>query len=122
MKFKPRYIVIVSTALALTGLVGIVVASRSTEPASCNTATEQECIESAKCTLVQNGEHGKYTCRDAIGHCEIGFRQAGAHEDIKQTCEAKPGCEFHGANCYCPPGLECFCGGGPPAQCVERTP
>jgi hypothetical protein len=68
---------------------------------------------------VQTGEHGKYICRAAVGRCEIGFRQAG-DGDIKKDCESKAGCEFKWANCYCPPNLNCTCGGGPPAQCVER--
>ena len=89
------------------------------EPASCSEATEHECLQSTQCTLVQTRVHGKYTCRTAIGHCEIGFRQS-ADYDIQNDCEAKLGCVFKIANCFCPPNLTCACGGGPPAQCVER--
>ena len=91
------------------------------EPKTCNEATELECVKSAECTLVQAEARGKYTCRAAVGRCEIGFRQV-AETDIKKECESKAGCEFIPASCFCPPipGLSCTCGGGPPAQCVER--
>jgi hypothetical protein len=89
------------------------------DPKSCSESSELECIHSPHCTLVQTVEHGAYTCRAARGRCEIGFRQAG-EGDIRADCEAKPGCEFKPASCFCPPNVQCVCGGGPPAQCVER--
>jgi len=85
----------------------------------CSESTELECVHSTQCKLVQAQEHGKYVCRAAVGRCEIGFRQV-SDGDIQKDCESKTGCQFKGANCYCPPNLNCRCGGGPPAQCVER--
>ena len=98
-------------------LMPLIAAGEESKP--CSETTELECLQSTQCTLVQTQVHGKYTCRDAIGHCEIGFRQV-ADYDIQKDCEAKPGCEFKIANCYCPPNVNCACGGGPPAQCVEQ--
>lgn len=88
------------------------------EPKTCAQLDQLECAGSTTCKLEQLSVHGNYRCREARGRCETGFRQAG-EGDIKQLCESKPGCEFKPANCYCPPNLNCFCGGGPPAQCVE---
>jgi hypothetical protein len=88
------------------------------ETRSCSTITELECLHSAECTLVPTEQRGKYTCRASVGHCEIGFAQEG-EGDIKQQCEARPGCEFQPGSCFCPPDKVCVCGGGPPAQCVE---
>jgi hypothetical protein len=98
-------------------LMPVIAAGTQAKP--CSDSSELECVQSAQCTLVQTGVHGKYTCRDAVGRCETGFRQVADH-DIQRDCEAKPGCKFKIANCYCPPNLQCACGGGPPAQCVER--
>jgi hypothetical protein len=100
------------------GCLLIPVVAAGSEGKSCSQATELECIQSTQCTLVQTQVREKYTCRDSVGRCETGFRQSADH-NIQKDCEAKPGCEFKAAKCYCPPDLLCFCGGGPPAQCVE---
>ena len=106
------------TAIFL-GCLLIPLISTGTEVKSCNESTELECIKSAQCTLVQIQVPGKYTCRDSVGRGEIGFKQS-ADYDIQKDCEAKAGFEFKAANCYCPADLLGFCGGAPPAQCVER--
>jgi len=90
------------------------------EAKSCGTISVLECLHSAECTLVPTDQRGKYTCRAAVGHCEVGFMQE-AEGDIKQQCESKPGCEFQPGSCFCPPDKTCVCGGGPPAQCVESS-
>lgn len=95
-------------------------ALRADAPKACAQLSEEECIDSAACTLEHLGAHGKYACREARGRCETGFRQGGGG-DIRQACESKPGCTFKPGSCYCPPRLSCFCGGGPPAQCVESN-
>jgi hypothetical protein len=90
------------------------------EHKACSAYSELDCIRSTECKLQQTGEHGKYVCRDSVGRCELGFRQAG-DGDIRKDCEAMPGCHFEPGSCFCPPNVACVCGGGPPAQCVERT-
>jgi len=78
---------------------------------------ELQCINSGESTLILVGEApGVYVCRAAEGPCEQGFRQ---RIDTAEMCEAKEGCVFDPGFCYCPPDLVCFCGGGPPPQCVE---
>ena len=86
----------------------------------CGTYSELDCIRSAECKLEQAGERGKYACRESVGRCELGFRQAG-EGDIRKDCEAIPGCRFEPGSCFCPPNVNCVCGGGPPAQCIERA-
>jgi hypothetical protein len=89
------------------------------EAKPCDQLSELDCIHSTVCKLEQTAKHGGYICRAARGRCESGFRQAG-EGDIKKLCESQPGCVFKYPECFCPPGLACECGGGPPAQCVER--
>jgi len=109
-----------SMLLVLLGFVLLpLISTGKDSPKPCGESTELECRQSAECTLVQSGVHGKYTCRASVGRCETGFRQSADH-DIQKDCESKPGCQFKAADCYCPPGLQCTCGGGPPAQCMER--
>jgi hypothetical protein len=86
--------------------------------AVCGDMGELECINSTSCKLELIAPHGKYVCRESLGRCEHGFRQAG-NGDIQKLCEANAGCVFQPGNCYCPPNLECACGGGAPAQCHE---
>ena len=106
-------------ALASCGCVSST-AALGQDSRSCTEYSELECVRSAKCTLVQTAKHGGYVCRAAQGRCEIGFQQV-SDGDIRKDCESKAGCEFKAASCYCPPNLNCVCGGGPPAQCVERA-
>lgn len=81
--------------------------------------TELQCINSAESTLILVGEMtGEYMCRPSEGSCEPGFRQ---RTDTEESCEAKKGCVFIPGFCYCSPDLVCFCGGGPPPQCVEGS-
>lgn len=108
---------IAATGLLMLALVAPVAADGDAKP--CSETPELDCLHSASCTLVPTQERGKYACRDAVGPCETGFAQAG-EGDIRKDCEARAGCEFQPGNCYCPPGLNCFCGGGTPAMCVER--
>jgi hypothetical protein len=90
------------------------------EPKTCATATELQCIESERCTLVQPEATQQVHLPRRRQPLRSRHRQGGGGGDIKQQCESKPGCEFHNASCYCPPNVNCVCGGGPPAQCVEK--
>jgi hypothetical protein len=80
----------------------------------CARMTEQECLSSAACTLTKSETAHGYQCRFAKDYCEIMFRQA---EENRESCEAKPGCVYVPASCYCPPDATCECSGGEPAQC-----
>jgi len=90
------------------------------EHKTCSAYSELDCIHSTECKLELTGEHSKYVCRESVGRCESGFRQAG-DGDIREACESMPGCQFEPGSCFCPPNVACVCGGGPPAQCVEHA-
>jgi len=90
------------------------------EHKTCSAYSELDCIHSTECKLELTGERSKYVCRESVGRCESGFRQAG-DGDIREACESMPGCQFEPGSCFCPPNVACVCGGGPPAQCTERT-
>ena len=100
------------------------------EAPPCAALSEAACLESERCTLeVVEGEDsdgkaipegtGGYRCRAAEGPCETGFRQ-GSHS--AEECVARSGCQFIPGRCYCPPGVVCICGGGPPPRCAEEHP
>jgi hypothetical protein len=77
----------------------------------CGDLTELQCMNSAECTFTSG-----YECRPAEGPCESGFRQS---IDGPESCEAKENCSYLPGYCYCPPGMWCFCGGGPPPGCWD---
>lgn len=92
------------------------------ESKTCAKLTEIQCLTSAECELAlltkEKGKNSKYICRPAQGRCEIGFIQRS--DTQAKDCEAKSGCKHLPANCYCPPDLNCYCGGGEPSKCVEQ--
>ena len=116
---RMRSKILLSASLALSASLFSVAASSAEGPRPCSQFSELECIQSTTCKLEQVSFHGSYVCREAKNRCEAGFRQAG-EGDIQKLCESTPGCKFKYADCYCPPNLNCACGGGPPAQCVEK--
>jgi hypothetical protein len=83
----------------------------------CANMSEQECLSSAACTLTKSEKTHGYQCRFANDHCEMLFRQS---EENRENCEAKTGCVYVPASCYCPPNVSCKCSGGKPAQCQRR--
>ncbi|MCB1058124.1 MAG: hypothetical protein KDD11_21705 [Acidobacteria bacterium] len=86
----------------------------------CAERTEKQCIDSPDCTLAPTGdENTGYICRDTANECEAGFRQS---DGTPAECQAKPGCRFSPGRCYCPPDVQCVCGGGPPPSCVPSEP
>lgn len=99
-----------------------IMADRADEDAvnelSCQQLSEKPCLESAACTLNLNKTSKTYQCLPAKDHCELMFRQS---EGLEETCESKQGCEFIPAQCYCPPGALCVCGGGEPPQCKSNN-
>ena len=63
------------------------------EHKTCSAYSELDCIHSTECKLELTGERSKYVCRESVGRCESGFRQAG-DGDIREACESMPGCQF----------------------------
>ena len=89
----------------------------SSEGKVCAKMTEQECLSSAACTLTKSKKAHGYQCRFAKDYCEMLFRQS---EGNREICDAKTGCVYVPASCYCPPDVTCNCSGGEPAQCQRR--
>jgi len=83
----------------------------------CGKLSEQTCIESNKCTLIQN-RNKVYFCIRAISACEMGFVQWG--ETSQSSCISNKECRFVPQSCYCPPNVICRCSGGKPAMCVSE--
>jgi hypothetical protein len=107
---------------AQTPKVMAIVADQAEELAgdekSCQQLVEKECLTSAACTLKKENNTTSYQCLPAKDHCELMFRQS---EGTKESCEAKQGCEFIPAQCYCPPDVYCECGGGEPPLCKSEN-
>ena len=93
----------------------VVSAQVSSDP--CQFYSETECIESSVCKLVPmlDAPKGQYACRRNRNACEEDFIQS---RSGKVSCESKAHCSYQPGSCYCPPGLQCRCGGGRPAMCV----
>ena len=110
------------TALACAGAVS------ATE---CEKLPPSICWKSVKCTLDcermssdprRCAVHANYFCRREQGSCEQSVNQS---ELTKADCEAKGGnCLYEPPNCFCPCDFDqscnCACGGGPPANCVDK--
>jgi hypothetical protein len=101
--------------LLLVGL-SYVHAEKTRDP--CQSRSETQCIDSSECKLIQTQSAGKktYSCRSNINECEKGFIQRSG----KAACESQAQCSYQPSFCYCPPGMECRCGGGKPAMCGPR--
>lgn len=97
---------------------------------ACEAMDRAECLKARYCTL-HHVKQSVYDCKPARGPCEEGLIQSD-----KFGCEARAGCAFVPANCYCPfPGYgqtavpdkgaksggACACGGGPPAMCAASA-
>lgn len=89
---------------------------------SCDNLKELDCFEKKGCFLECTGKDRQhcapYKCRAAKGHCETSYAQ---DELSKEKCEAMSGCKYLAAVCFCPGPMACFCGGGAPAMCRERS-
>jgi len=82
--------------------------------AGCTSLSEDECLESPNHTLVVADRDRGYECKVARNECETGFVQS---EHGAEVCEANQKCIYVPGRCYCPVGMQCICGGGPPSRC-----
>jgi hypothetical protein len=99
-------------------LLGLVTAALLAGCTSASTMSDYECLDSPIHTYAESpGATYGYECRKARGACEIGFIQT---EHSAEQCEKNPRCEYVPGRCYCPPGMECICGGGSPGQCQTK--
>jgi len=124
---------ITSHAVKFAALCGSLVIVTTTAPAAdnaCAKKTELLCVLSKNCILEPAGKkYADYWCRKPANHCERDFAQIRerafpSHEalapDPKAVCNAKTGCVYAPGRCYCPPNVDCKCGGGEPPNCRVR--
>jgi len=101
-----------------------------TNAQSCETLDLVTCEASPVCThrIAIGGPLGEGICvSEPIQFCQEGLQQAdldgggklfGWSEATIAYCENKDRCEYVPAGpCYCPPELQCVCGGGAPPSC-----
>src|SRR5262249_14394818 len=70
------------------------------------------CRQTVGCFLDYSGQPDSYFCRAAKDSCEQLTNDGG-----QAACEQASGCKWSPGSCYCPEGISCLCGGGPPATC-----
>ncbi|MCP5088782.1 MAG: hypothetical protein GY952_18485 [Rhodobacteraceae bacterium] len=74
------------------------------------------CIASGDCMYEKVGERFEYACMRPANRCQIGFKQSS--QTSATSCENRVGCSYVPAGeCYCPPDVDCVCGGGTPPNC-----
>lgn len=92
---------------------------------SCDDLSLVACVGSEQCMLTANNR-----CIAPWDRCQIGFQQAilnangnqidrGQYKSTINQCQSQTGCKHVPAEkCYCPPDVDCFCGGGEPPNCL----
>lgn len=85
--------------------------------AMCNDLAIYDCLSSRQCTLELDNTRQEYQCRINRNKCEQDFSQAA---DSEETCNAREGCQYYDADCFCLPGQQCMCDGGTPARCILK--
>lgn len=105
----------------------------SAQTTVCSELDETSCLVSTDCMLSLRDPTGPYTCEPPWDLCQIGFAQEILDEKqefpvdnsnalSKQQCVSQTGCAYVPAGpCYCPPGLNCICGGGRPPDCQPAS-
>ena len=103
-------------AWCLFSLLGLVACDRpSVENSMCDISSRDQCRKTVGCFLDYGGQPDSYVCRLAKNDCERLTNNGG-----QLACEGASSCTWAPGACYCPEGMLCFCGGGPPSMCRER--
>lgn len=79
---------------------------------TCGSLARDVCLKTIGCFLDYGGKPDSYVCRPAKSDCELRTNDGG-----QSACEAAGSCTWMPGSCYCPEGMLCFCGGGPPPMC-----
>jgi hypothetical protein len=82
---------------------------------ACDGLARDKCRDTAGCFLDYSGQPDGYSCRAAKNDCERATSSGGM-----STCQAMSSCTWEPGSCYCPEGMLCFCGGGPPPTCRAK--
>ena len=75
---------------------------------------EGVCDLGAGCVVALRSGGDGYECRTPRERCERGFLERGCS---RVACVSQTDCVFEPGHCFCPPGVTCVCGGGPPPGC-----
>lgn len=101
------------------------------QPVDCAALSKLDCVVSTQCMLTQTNLQNPISCVAPKNRCEIGFQQAilsengwtinrAMHQKTIDQCQSRPGCKYEPAGqCFCPPDVNCICGGGPPPSCLQ---
>ena len=99
----------------------------SAQEVDCSTLSDLACVSSPQCMFTAG-----YECVAPWDNCQIGFRQAilGAdgmridtsrQQETIDQCHSQTGCAYIPVGpCYCPPDVDCICGGGEPPNCLQE--
>jgi hypothetical protein len=79
---------------------------------TCGSLARDACLKTIGCFLDYGGQPDSYFCRPVRNDCELRTNDGG-----QSACEAAGHCAWMPGSCYCPEGMLCFCGGGPPPMC-----
>jgi len=91
----------------------------------CNNLDALSCVSSTECMLTAQSE-----CFAPWDRCQLDFQQAildsagnfidyEQHQSTIDQCHSQAGCAYiPAAQCYCPPDVNCICGGGEPPNCL----
>ena len=75
------------------------------------------CNLADRCLVTQDADSESYKCIAPRNACEESFLDGGCTRD---SCTLEQDCEFVPGDCFCPSGVTCVCGGGPPRQCRPK--
>jgi hypothetical protein len=102
----------ISTGLIPLLLAVVVAAPVSADERSCGAFDQGECMREQFCA------YDGHDCVETADPCEISWDEL---EGTRYACERMTGCIYIPAEpCYCPPDVDCDCGGGAPQRCVSE--
>lgn len=104
----PRFLPIVPMVVVAL-ISGIGVPTLAVAALDCTKLEQLECMSERQCAFTGNA------CETIVDPCEIAWQEL---QDTQASCEAMTSCKFVPREpCYCPPIVDCACGGGAPDRC-----
>jgi hypothetical protein len=97
-------------------ILGVVISAPSAAVSEEGSSLLGVCNIKEHCLVTQDPSTGAYECLAPRNVCEEKFLEGGCKPD---SCPREEGCELLPGRCFCPGGVECICGGGPPPSCRQ---
>lgn len=95
--------------LGVTMISGFGAPALAGDALDCTKLDQLECMTARKCVYTGSA------CEITADPCEIAWKEL---QDTRASCEAMTSCKFvPREQCYCPPNVDCDCGGGAPDRC-----